>query len=379
MIKRIATVAMTAATLAQFAVPAAACGGLVAPNGAIRLSRASTLVDWHDGVERYMTSFSYQGENLSNFGWIVPLPAVPQKVEEGGGWTLQRLNRETHPQPLLAADSAGFASKSSLQAEVLQQVQVRALDITVLRGSGPAIVDWARLNGFLLNGETRAHLSVYAKGSPIFMAAKYNVARAQATRQLVGDGAPVLITMRLDHIWVPLEVLTIGTAEVNADLYLLTADRIYTSDLAALEQESPEASFVPGAPGLAVQYQQPVADQLHRDLSSDKNMGWMQPGGWLTYINLSAHANSVTYDMGVSRSGVIHVAAYGTPPMQVTDGRHDLGTSTAPALIPANGPGLPPGMKTLPLQLALVVVVIGSLAYAGWRRRCEGDHKTIGE
>jgi len=85
-----------AATLAVFltqALPAAACGGLIAPNGAIRLERATTLVAWHDGVERYMTSFSYNGEATS-FGWIVPLPAVPDKVEEGGGWTLQRLNRE---------------------------------------------------------------------------------------------------------------------------------------------------------------------------------------------------------------------------------------------------------------------------------------------
>src|SRR5258708_19902281 len=94
-----------AATLAVFltqALPAAACGGLIAPNGAIRLERATTLVAWHDGVERYMTSFSYNGE-ASSFGWIVPLPAVPEKVEEGGGWTLQRLFRETHPQPAILA------------------------------------------------------------------------------------------------------------------------------------------------------------------------------------------------------------------------------------------------------------------------------------
>src|SRR5258708_890026 len=101
MVKRIAAAAVPAASLALFAVPAAACGGLVAPNGAIRLSRATTMVDWHDGVEHYMTSFSYQGQNVSDFGWIVPLPTVPEKVEEGGGWTLQRLSRETHPQPLL--------------------------------------------------------------------------------------------------------------------------------------------------------------------------------------------------------------------------------------------------------------------------------------
>src|SRR5437763_5524387 len=77
-------------------LPAFACGALVAPNGSVRLSRATTLVAWHDGVERYVSSFSYQGD-FSNLGWIVPLPAVPMNIEEGGAWTLQRLERESHP------------------------------------------------------------------------------------------------------------------------------------------------------------------------------------------------------------------------------------------------------------------------------------------
>ncbi|HEV3232245.1 MAG TPA: DUF2330 domain-containing protein, partial [Candidatus Dormibacteraeota bacterium] len=100
MLRKIAIAAASAAVLVAQALPAAACGGLVAPNGAIRLSRATTFVSWRDGVERYFTSFAYEGTELSDFGWIVPLPAVPTKVEEGGGWTLQRLNRETHPQIL---------------------------------------------------------------------------------------------------------------------------------------------------------------------------------------------------------------------------------------------------------------------------------------
>jgi Uncharacterized protein conserved in bacteria (DUF2330) len=367
MIKSVFVAALAAASLAVQAIPAAACGGLVAPNGAIRLSRASTMVDWHDGVEHYLTSFSYQGEGVSDFGWIVPLPAVPTKVEEGGGWTLQRLNRETHPQPLFARGAA-VQDASAASAVVLQQVQVRALDITVLSGSGQAVVDWCKANNFILNGETRTHLLVYAKGSPIFMAAKYNIERAQASRQLVGDGAPVLITMKLDHPWVPLEVLANGTAQVEADIYFFTPGRIYASELARLDGESPEGGFIPHAPGLAVQYQQPVSVQLYRDLSSDKNMGWMKPGGWLTYMSLSAPATTVTYDMGISASGVIHVAAYGTTPMRVTDGRHDLGSapSTTPRLSPT-AIGLPPGLGTLLIQLALFAG-LGSLLLITWRR-----------
>jgi hypothetical protein len=55
------------------ALPAFACGGLVAPNGAVRLSRATTFVAWHDGIERYLTAFTYQGD-VSNLGLIATPP-----------------------------------------------------------------------------------------------------------------------------------------------------------------------------------------------------------------------------------------------------------------------------------------------------------------
>ena len=55
------------------ALPALACGGLIAPDGDVRLDRAATLIAWHDGIEHYMTSFAYEG-NASSLGWIVPLP-----------------------------------------------------------------------------------------------------------------------------------------------------------------------------------------------------------------------------------------------------------------------------------------------------------------
>src|SRR5262249_39368812 len=143
------------------AMPALACGSLVAPNGAVRLSRATTLVAWHNGIEHYMTAFTYQGD-VSNLGWIVPLPAVPTKIEEGGAWTLQRLQRETHPLPHVFS-AAGTANDARASAEVLEQVQVEALDITVLRGSGQEVIEWCRQNNFVLDQETSAHLLRYAQ------------------------------------------------------------------------------------------------------------------------------------------------------------------------------------------------------------------------
>src|SRR6266566_4111632 len=95
--KKFIAVVIALAMCAIQAVPAFACGGLLASDGDVRLERATTLVAWHDGIERYFTSFSFQGNTASDLGWIVPLPAVPIKIEAGGAWTLQRLFRETHP------------------------------------------------------------------------------------------------------------------------------------------------------------------------------------------------------------------------------------------------------------------------------------------
>jgi hypothetical protein len=338
-----------AATLALFltqALPAAACGGLIAPNGAIRLERATTLVAWHDGVERYMTSFSYNGE-ASSFGWIVPLPAVPEKVEEGGGWTLQRLFRETHPQPQILSLAFAAKGQSADSAVVLQQVQVRALDITVLRGSGQGVLDWAASNGFAVDAETRAHVLQYAKGSPVFMAAKYNAGRAQQQRLLFGDGAPVLITMKIPHPWVPFEVLAAGQ-QVQADLYLLSDKPVNTSEWRALIGASGVGTTVQGAEGFSLEFQEKMTDNLYRDLSTDKNMGWVRRDSWLTYLTLNAPDDKVTYDLSVTPMGVVKVAPFGTKPMAIVDG-------TAAATQPLDAPTAPMGTATTLLVLGIVI------------------------
>ena len=209
----------------------------------------------------------------------MPLPAVPIKIEEGGAWTLQRLSRETHPRIEFAA-AASRADAPVRSAQVLQQVKIEALNITVLRGTGKEVVNWALSNGFFLDDTTLAHLLIYAKGSPIFMAAKYDTAAAKARGQLTGDGAPILITMRTPHLWVPLEILALDGQQVNADLYLLTDVPVNTSDLNVKIGQSAVGSQVPGAPGLQVAFQEKMTPLLYHDLSTDRNMSWVRSDSW---------------------------------------------------------------------------------------------------
>lgn len=356
MLKRLALPLLALAFFLLQTQSALACGGLIAPDGDVRLERASTLIAWHNGIEHYLTSFAYQGKE-TNVGWIVPLPAVPDNIQAGGAWTLQRLNLETHPQRFL--DLAPQAATAG-SAQVLQDVQIEALDVKVIKGSGDEIVTWANQNGFFLNDDTRTHLLAYAKGSPIFMAAKYNTQIAQTRNQQQGDGVPLLITMKTAHPWVPLEVLALDGQQVQADLYFLTDMPLNTSALNAKIGQSAVGSTIPGSTGFQVAFQEKMTPQLYQDLSSDRNMNWVRPDSWLTYLSLDTPSEQVNYDLGISDAGVIHLAPFGTPPMAITD------TPSAQ--------DLPAWLPTLPLntpqwvEALLGVVLVGLLLFVLVRR-----------
>jgi Uncharacterized protein conserved in bacteria (DUF2330) len=267
------------------AAPAVACAGLVGENGTIRLTRTSTLAAYHDGVERYVTSFAFSGQG-KEVGSIVPLPGVPTKVERGGDWTLQRLEREVAP-PI--REDAVFAAKAAANsAEVLQQVKIDALDITILKGGGTAVGKWATDHGYLLTPDAPEVLDFYSKRSPIFMAARFNVARAQQLQQTAGDGTPIMLTIPTRDPWVPLRILSLGldsAAPVNADVFLLTDN---------------EPKLLAGGPGLALERHEWASTQLLDDLRRDKGMGWIPDRMWFTYMPLNTTAGQLKYDLAIS-------------------------------------------------------------------------------
>jgi hypothetical protein len=300
---------------------ALACGGLVAPDGDVRLDKATTFVTWHAGVEHYVTSFAFDGA-VTDLGWIVPLPALPTSIEPAGKWTLQRLEREVNP-VRFDAFAALAPTAGSAASIIVEQVQVEALNVTVLKGSGRAVVDWCIHNGFLLPPETKDHLLVYAKESPVFMAAKYDVNAARLRGQHAGEGVPLLITMNTPRLWVPLEVLANDDTRVNADVFLLTDRPLSTVDAPFSLAGFFGSQDLSGAPGFRVARQEPMNDVLFSDLSSDRNMGWVPRDSYLTYLTLNAPSEQVTYDLAVGSDSVIRLAAFGTSPASTVNPHPD--------------------------------------------------------
>jgi hypothetical protein len=309
----IAGAAVLVAALIATSGPAAACAGLIGPNGAVNLLRTTTFAGYHDGIEHYVTSFKFQGGS-GQFGSLVPLPAVPTLVEKGGDWTLQRLIRETEvfAQKRTVFLASGGAPAAA-DAQVLMQVKIDALDITVLKGGGEAVGRWATEHGFRLPPDAPEVLDFYAARSPIFMAAIFDADAAKAKGQEIGDGTPVHITMPTNNPWVPLRILGTGKAaddRIEADVYLLT-DR------------KPVLLPAPFANGMKLDHSATASASLLDDLRSDKGMEWVPEMGWLTKISIDAKASQLTYDLAVS--------ANGTVPSRVAAGLEAPAPKNAPA------------------------------------------------
>jgi len=341
---RLAAAALAAtATVALTAAPAGACGGLVGENGTIQLTKTSTLAAYHDGVERYVTSFEFTGTGES-VGSIIPLPGIPDEVVRGGDWTLQRLAQEVAP-PARDGGAEDAATAFSASAEVILEVEIGALDITVLKGGGDEVGTWARDNGFLLTPDAPDMLDFYGHRSEIFMAARFDASRAAELGQNAGDGTPIMLTIPTDAPWVPLRILSLGldgSELVEADVFLLTDE---------------EPDLLAGGPGLTVERSEAANASLLDDLRSDVGMEWVPEEMWFTYLAVEAEARDLDYDLAVSAdsSTLPALADTGVP---------------APEARPVSAPGA--GLPVWPMAAGTVVALVVMASLLGGNRRSAG-------
>jgi hypothetical protein len=346
MLKRSILLVSAAMLVVTGAAPALACGGLVGRNGAVNLLRTTTLAAYHEGVEHYVTSFEFAGGGGA-FGSIVPLPAIPSNVERGGDWTLQRLIRETKPQPVVAFAAA---AETKRDAEVVYETRIDALDITVLKGGGDEVGAWAKKNGFNLSPDAPEVLDFYGSRSPIFMAARFDASAAKQRGQQLGDGTPIHLTIPTDNPWVPLRILGLGRLPqelVQADIYLLTGRR---------------PGLLPGpVKGFRLNRDAEASSRLLDDLRSDKGMSWVPVKMWLSHLELETTAEELRYDLAIDASGA-------GQPSKVDAGLTVASKGEAPLSKPADSPAIVREAGRIAVIMALWIAAVSIIALTMGRR-----------
>jgi Uncharacterized protein conserved in bacteria (DUF2330) len=331
--------------------PALACAGLVTPGGNVKLLRASTLAAWADGYEHYITSFTFEGGG-AEFGSIVPLPGVPSKVERGGDWTLQRLEREVAPPAPTAARDCANCAAASAPAEEVYNTRIDALDITILRGGGASVGQWAREHGFQLTPDAPEVLDFYASRSPIFMAARFNADAAKERNQEQGEGTPVHLTIPMEDPWVPLRILGLGKGTedlINANVFLLTPSKpnllpapqsVDTRDRAATTSDEV------GGDGVFLERSEQASKSLLDDLRSDKGMEWVPSQMWLSYLRIGEQTSQLHYDLAIDKAGAAKpsrvMAGLDAPPPAPTTSSSAPPTTAAPTSTTAKPKPAPP-------------------------------------
>ena len=365
--KRLGLVVAAFGLVGVLAGPAAACGGLIGANGAVNLTRTTTLAAHHNGVEHYITAFNYAGGG-GEFGSIVPLPAMPSKVEKGGDWTLQRLLQETTPSQPAAALRADSAESTGSAKEVYK-TRIDALDITVLEGGGSSVGIWAADHGFRLPPDAPEVLDFYAKRSPYFLAAVFDADAAEERGQNIGDGTPIHVTMPLRSPWVPLRILGLGKQDeerIDAEVYLLTG---------------PIPNLLPAAGnGYVVERQVPASADLLADLRSDRGMDWLPATGMtLTHLIVDASPSQLRYDLATNVTGGAPSrtnAGLAPLPTQKPDPTPAPTAEQTPTPKPARtalaAEPVEPVRSTLPFAVALTLATIALAGAFALKRRSPG-------
>lgn len=188
------------------------------------------LIVFDEGVEDLVLSVKFEGAP-KEFGWIVPLPSVPDMFPEDI-LLFEELSRATQMRQFWRSER-GARLNMSMGGDAVQVVKTETVGIyesTILRAdNGGALRDWLKKHGFRLPHGSEKVLGRYAKKGWVFAALRIQPPEADSTRaQELASGTiqPVRFRFKYDEPVFPLEVSSLGRHPSTVLLYVLTGDAV---------------------------------------------------------------------------------------------------------------------------------------------------------
>jgi len=146
--------------------------GVLLPQGPYPIyeSGQKAAIFYQDGVEHLVLSVQFHGEDLNEFGWVVPVPSLPE-VEKGDPAIFRKLGDMTIPKKNLLEKimdvgsryyyltpmrgGMGVNSFEDSSVQVIEEKQVGILDVAVLKAEKVQdLLDWVEENGYRFPSST---------------------------------------------------------------------------------------------------------------------------------------------------------------------------------------------------------------------------------
>lgn len=221
-----------------------ACGCFAPPNPTVPVVQAGERILFavKNGQVTAHVQVVYSGANASEFGWLLPMPAVPT-LELGSDELFVQLTSTTQPRYQLdttfdpgcfsasagtgggtafgnaggGASASGFQDAGAGPPVLVVQDSVGPYDYAVLRADSKTdMLDWLRTNRFFVPAGTEAAVDPYIRPGGFFLALKL---RAGNT---TGDLQPVVLRYQSDVGSIPITLTGVGaTPNMGVQVWML--------------------------------------------------------------------------------------------------------------------------------------------------------------
>lgn len=189
------------------------------------------IIKYDSGVETLMLQVKYQGSNLTEFIWVIPMPDIPV-VTEGNAQLYMTLSQITAPQvkrswnaPQMFFGAAKMSAAESISPDdylvnLISREQVGIYDVSVLTAKkSQTLIDWMNTRGYKLDQSALQMVEDYLNNDWYFVAVRVNV--TNYTNHYNGELPPLQFVFNSSLIVYPLRISSInpGSTEVLAYVF----------------------------------------------------------------------------------------------------------------------------------------------------------------
>lgn len=293
----IAVVLLTLAALLWQSSTALACGVVVSRGGLVEADAFTAMIS-HDGITEHIAIRLTYGNVTEDFGWILPVPAVPTLTAADLSGFARAASLTAPPEPPMSGLCPGCAGAPAPGAvEELSRSVIGDLEFVVLRATGTgALSEWMAANGFAFHYGQAEALQRYLERGWVVIAARL----AQQTAA-VRRAASVRVSFATPTLVYPLGAgAATHPGSLRTTFYTLTPWRPAAREIPeVVVRPRTDRSFpVPGA-RLELRYSAPLDPA---DAASISRTVPVPPGAWLTRYDSTWDLLTIDRDLVLVRA-----------------------------------------------------------------------------